>query len=276
MRGSFVSKPVVMLAGCSYAGELLIFHERGGCFSSVDFHRRSVGGGGAQDRAPRLSGDSATFARVTRGPRASSSSSSFGFRPPRPDTHRAGSRWRARPISDELASRQLALLLAPPTDDDVAAYYASLLARAGPPRRCPREALVNVPRARVVRGADFAQGERVLCEPPLVGIQQESNREGATVCAQCFRYVGSIERQIATRLLRDSHREACEGVVERRVLEELAGRADLAQLVALSSARVLRVPGGSTGTRTAPTRARRTRVRHERHLCVGPCGGSGV
>ena len=124
--------------------------------------------------------------------------------------------------SHELASRQLALLLAPPTDDDVAAYYASLLA---PGRPGHGDVLVKPSSKYQGRGLfaarDFAEGERVLCEPPLVGIQQESNREDATVCAQCFRYVGSIERQIATRLLRDSHREACEGVVEGSEAPEL-------------------------------------------------------
>ena len=122
---------------------------------------------------------------------------------------------------------------------------------------------------------DFAEGERVLCEPPLVGIQQESNREDATVCAQCFRYVGSIERQIATRLLRDSHREACEGVVERSVLEELLQGART-----LPNSRDFPLPecfechGGCDRNRyCSDACASNAWSRHERHLCVGPCGG---
>ena len=178
--------------------------------------------------------------------------------------------------SHELASRQLALLLAPPTDDDVAAYYASLLA---PGRPGHGDVLVKPSSKYQGRGLfaarDFAEGERVLCEPPLVGIQQESNREDATVCAQCFRYVGSIERQIATRLLRDSHREACEGVVERSVLEELLQGART-----LPNSRDFPLPecfechGGCDRNRyCSDACASNAWSRHERHLCVGPCGG---
>ena len=177
--------------------------------------------------------------------------------------------------SDELASRQLALLLAPPTDDDVAAYYASLLA---PGRPGHGDVLVKPSATYRGRGLfaarDFAEGERVLCEPPLVGIQQESNREDATVCAQCFRYVGSIERQIATRLLRDSHKEACEGVVERRVLEELLQGART-----LPNSRDFPQPecheclgGCDRNSYCSDACASNAWSRHERHLCVGTCG----
>ena len=180
--------------------------------------------------------------------------------------------------SHELASRQLALLLAPPTDDDVAAYYASLLA---PGRPGHGDVLVKPSSKYQGRGLfaarDFAEGERVLCEPPLVGIQQESNREDATVCAQCFRYVGSIERQIATRLLRDSHREACEGVVERRVLEELAqGTRTLPNSSHVPLPECFECHGGcDRNSYCSDACASNAWSRHERHLCVGPCGGSG-
>ena len=178
--------------------------------------------------------------------------------------------------SDELASRQLALLLAPPTDDDVAAYYASLLA---PGRPGHGDVLVKPSSKYRGRGLfaarDFAEGERVLCEPPLVGIQQESNREDATVCAQCFRYVGSIERQIATRLLRDSHREACEGVVERRVLEELAqGARTLPNSRDFPQPECFECHGGcDRNSYCSDACASNAWSRHERHLCVGTCGG---
>ena len=180
--------------------------------------------------------------------------------------------------SDELASRQLALLLAPPTDDDVAAYYASLLA---PGRPGHGDVLVKPSATYRGRGLfaarDFAEGERVLCEPPLVGIQQESNREDAAVCAQCFRYVGSIERQIATRLLRDSHRKACEGVVERRVLEELAqGTRTLPNSSHFPLPECFECHGGcDRNSYCSDACASNAWSRHERHLCVGPCGGSG-
>ena len=41
---------------------------------------------------------------------------------------------------------------------------------------------------------DFAVGDRVLIEPPLVAMQHERNRNDAIVCSFCFRYVGSIEK----------------------------------------------------------------------------------
>ena len=47
---------------------------------------------------------------------------------------------------------------------------------------------------------DFAVGDRVLIEPPLVAMQHERNRNDAIVCSFCFRYVGSIEKQIGQRL----------------------------------------------------------------------------
>ena len=47
---------------------------------------------------------------------------------------------------------------------------------------------------------DFIVGDRVLIEPPLVAMQHERNRNDAIVCSFCFRYVGSIEKQIGQRL----------------------------------------------------------------------------
>ncbi len=47
---------------------------------------------------------------------------------------------------------------------------------------------------------DFIVGDRVLIEPPLVAMQHERNRNDAIVCSFCFRYVGSIEKQIGHRL----------------------------------------------------------------------------
>jgi len=46
----------------------------------------------------------------------------------------------------------------------------------------------------------FEIGDRVLIERPLVAMQHERNREDAFVCSQCFKYLGSIEKQIGRRL----------------------------------------------------------------------------
>ncbi|KAG0566079.1 hypothetical protein KC19_7G037000 [Ceratodon purpureus] len=48
---------------------------------------------------------------------------------------------------------------------------------------------------------DFKAEEVVLREAPLVGAQHSRNKREAMVCSNCFRYVGSIELQLARRLL---------------------------------------------------------------------------
>lgn len=47
----------------------------------------------------------------------------------------------------------------------------------------------------------FATGELLLKEPPLVAIQEEATKGGALVCDRCFRLIGSIEAQLANRML---------------------------------------------------------------------------
>lgn len=48
---------------------------------------------------------------------------------------------------------------------------------------------------------NFAVGERVMSEAPLVGAQHETNKRHARTCSCCFRFVGSVEREIGRRLL---------------------------------------------------------------------------
>ena len=52
----------------------------------------------------------------------------------------------------------------------------------------------------VVALQDFTAGSVLISEPPLVGIQHNSNRTAALVCSHCFRYLGSVETQIGVRL----------------------------------------------------------------------------
>ena len=177
---------------------------------------------------------------------------------------------------DAVAARQLELLLAPPTDEVAASYYDSLLQ----PNE-PGHGDVTVARSDTYRGRglfaarDFTEGERVLREPPRVGIQQEHNRCDALVCAECFRYVGSIERQIATRLLHDSHKDACEGVVDRRVLEELqSGVKSLPDSRDFPMPECFECHGGcDRNVYCSDACTSNAWSRHERHLCVGPVGG---
>lgn len=48
---------------------------------------------------------------------------------------------------------------------------------------------------------DFEEGEVIYTELPLVAAQHTANKAVAYVCSQCFRYLGSVEGQIALRLL---------------------------------------------------------------------------
>ena len=48
---------------------------------------------------------------------------------------------------------------------------------------------------------DVAADELVFTEPPLVAGQHATNRQDALVCSHCFSMIGSIEQQIAHRLL---------------------------------------------------------------------------
>ena len=99
-------------------------------------------------------------------------------------------------------------LLAAPSPASEASYYAKLSAAAA----ASGAGHVRVERVThgkgLVAARAFAKGERVLVEPSLVGMQQESNRADARVCGSCFRYVGSVGAQIARRLLAPAMRDA--------------------------------------------------------------------
>jgi hypothetical protein len=96
---------------------------------------------------------------------------------------------------------QIDALLAAPTEAAESAYYARLTAALGVSGDV---AVRRVQHGKgLVAARDFAEGDRVLVEPPLVGMQHERNRRHALVCGQCFRYVGAVEHQIARRLLAD-------------------------------------------------------------------------
>ncbi|KAL4419340.1 hypothetical protein ABPG75_002643 [Micractinium tetrahymenae] len=54
----------------------------------------------------------------------------------------------------------------------------------------------------------FSAGEVVFQDPPLVAIQHTTNRGDAWVCGHCFRFIGSVEQQIARQIM--AAREAAE------------------------------------------------------------------
>ena len=47
----------------------------------------------------------------------------------------------------------------------------------------------------------FEADALVLKEPPLVGAQHAANKADALVCSRCFTMIGSLEQQMAHRLL---------------------------------------------------------------------------
>ncbi|KAG0568052.1 hypothetical protein KC19_7G182800 [Ceratodon purpureus] len=62
---------------------------------------------------------------------------------------------------------------------------------------------------------DFSSEGLVLREAPLVGAQHSRNKRDAMVCSHCFRYVGSIEQQLARRLLQnDGEEDASDDVMD--------------------------------------------------------------
>ena len=113
---------------------------------------------------------------------------------------------------------QRTALLAAPTVESESDYYATLAAASSADVRVAR---VTHGKSLVAARA-FKRGERVLLEAPLVGMQQETNRFDARVCGECFRYVGSVDGQIARRLLMPSMESACNANgVDREYLKKL-------------------------------------------------------
>ena len=112
--------------------------------------------------------------------------------------------------SSGVADAQRAALLATPSPEAERAYYAALSAAAA------KSGAGDVRVRRVAHGKglvaarSFKKGERVLVEAPLVGMQAETNRADAQVCGFCFRWVGTVESQIARRLLRGDMSSTCE------------------------------------------------------------------
>lgn len=169
--------------------------------------------------------------------------------------------------SDGLRATQLAALLATPSEDSERAYYARVLSPAA------FGSAVSVRRVThgkgLVAARDFAEGERVLVEPPLAGMQQESNRADALVCGECFRYVGGVERQIARRLLAD---DATADIVDRGFLARLLdGTERLPHADRFPMPAAVPCPGGcDREVYCGETCAAAAWAKHERRICPGP------
>ena len=179
---------------------------------------------------------------------------------------------------DTLKRRQLDVLLAQPTEDAEFAYYARLTAPGNPGHG-------NVVVKRVTHGKglvaarDFAEGDRVLVEPPLVAMQQETNRADALVCGECLRYVGSVEEQIARRLLNDdgdaNDGDAAASIVDPGFLRQLLGgekRLPGSELFPMPPSR--RCPGGGREVYCSQACETKAWESHEKWMCAGDGSGS--
>lgn len=161
---------------------------------------------------------------------------------------------------------QVDALLAPLSLAEEAAYFGGLQAAGAAPglavRRCAAGKGLFACRA-------FAAGDVVLREAPLVAIQQAANRPAALVCARCFRYVGSVEAQIAARLVGKPGAPA--GVEE---LASGAWRLPLADGPAFALPPPHACRGGCGELYCGSGCEAAAWARHHRALCSGPGGNA--
>lgn len=181
---------------------------------------------------------------------------------------------------DAALAAEVDALLSPLSADEEAAYFGGLQAAGAAPGLAVRRAGVASDAPSSSSSAcgkglfalrPFAAGDTVLREAPLVAIQQAANKRHADVCARCFRFVGSVERQLARRLAASPAAASL----------PLAGLAEGS--VELPLARSLRpqpppahpCPGGCAGAAfCGPACAAASWAGHHRLLCPGPAGES--
>ncbi|KAK0590765.1 hypothetical protein LWI29_031385 [Acer saccharum] len=99
---------------------------------------------------------------------------------------------------EEKWSGAIASLLRPPPPLQVQEYFDQLLFD----RNCSS---IKVKQENdfgkgVYADGDFEEGELILKDPILVGMQHSSNKFDCLVCSFCFRFIGSIELQIGRKL----------------------------------------------------------------------------
>ncbi|KAK7324781.1 hypothetical protein VNO77_28620 [Canavalia gladiata] len=101
------------------------------------------------------------------------------------------------PIGSQCAT-EISALLAPPSPFQLQEYFHNLLSA----RQC--NAITVKQDVKFGKGLyaamDFKEGELVLKDHMLVGVQHSLNKIDCLVCSFCFRFVGSIEHQIGRRL----------------------------------------------------------------------------
>ncbi|XP_015572708.1 histone-lysine N-methyltransferase ATXR2 isoform X2 [Ricinus communis] len=101
------------------------------------------------------------------------------------------------PIDKKWAS-EISSLLQPPTPVEVQEYFEGLISSR---QYTGIKVNQNSQFGKGVHaGLDFKEGELVLKDQMLVGIQHLSNKIDCLVCSFCFRFIGSIELQIGRKL----------------------------------------------------------------------------
>nr|XP_043632123.1 histone-lysine N-methyltransferase ATXR2 [Erigeron canadensis] len=100
---------------------------------------------------------------------------------------------------DARVSEQISLLLQPPSPLQQQEYFNHLLTS----NNC--HGILQVKPSKdygkgVYAETDFKEGDLVLKDEILVGVQHSSNKIDCLVCSRCFRFIGSIELQIGRKL----------------------------------------------------------------------------
>ncbi|XP_071723211.1 histone-lysine N-methyltransferase ATXR2-like [Rutidosis leptorrhynchoides] len=99
---------------------------------------------------------------------------------------------------DKSCAAQISSLLQPPPPLQVQEYFEKLI----PTREC--HGITIKQNGDFGKGvfakSEFKEGELILKDQMLVGIQHASNRMECFVCSYCFKFIGSIELQMGRRL----------------------------------------------------------------------------
>ncbi|XP_010466447.1 PREDICTED: histone-lysine N-methyltransferase ATXR2-like isoform X1 [Camelina sativa] len=105
--------------------------------------------------------------------------------------------------TDENSTAEVSALLAPPPTPQLQEYFKKLITSRG----CNGiEVKHNGTTGKgVYANSEFQEEELIMKDEILVGIQHSSNKMDCLVCSFCFRFVGSIEKQIGRKLYFKNH-----------------------------------------------------------------------
>ncbi|KAK9811846.1 hypothetical protein WJX72_011125 [[Myrmecia] bisecta] len=92
-----------------------------------------------------------------------------------------------------------------PADNQAKQYFARLCKHIAPDLEVRLDAGEGKGKG-VFAKREFEKDELLFKEPPLVGGQDTANKAQALVCSHCFCFLGSIELQVAWRLLSDKYK----------------------------------------------------------------------